>query len=275
MSITENPFQKTLNIAATYIEAEAGIQLRDYQRAAVEAIFMSVVRRKGLTIVVEMARQGGKNELQAQIQALLLILHSFEGGEIVIVSPTFKPQTENAMRRLRRVLENSRSTPVMWKKESGYVFRIGGCTASFFSGQRGANVVGATASLLLMVDEAQDILESKFYKDFHPMTASTHATVALFGTAWTSNTLLAVEKRRAQELQEQDGIQRVFVADADLIAAEVPPYGEHVQGVIARLGRQHPIVKTQYFLEEIDAEGGMFPPLLRNAVRISHLCHHN
>ena len=58
-------FQKTLNIAATYIEAEAGIQLRDYQRAAVEAIFMSVVRRKGLTIVVEMARQGGKNEVQA------------------------------------------------------------------------------------------------------------------------------------------------------------------------------------------------------------------
>jgi len=84
MSITENPFHKTLNIAATYIEAEAGIQLRDYQRAAVEAIFMSVVRRNGLTIVVEMARQGGKNELQAQIQALLLILHSFEGGEIVI-----------------------------------------------------------------------------------------------------------------------------------------------------------------------------------------------
>ncbi len=264
--------QKTLNIAATYIEAEAGIQLRDYQLAAVEAIFMSVVRREGLTIVVEMARQGGKNELQAQIQALLLILHSFEGGEIVIVSPTFKPQTENAMRRLRRVLENSRSTPVMWKKESGYVFRIGGCTASFFSGQRGANVVGATASLLLMVDEAQDILESKYYKDFHPMAASTHATVALFGTAWTSNTLLAVEKRRAQEMQAQDGIQRVFIADADLIAAEVPPYGEHVQGVIARLGRQHPIVKTQYFLEEIDAEGGMFPASRRALVRGRHPC---
>ena len=98
----------------------------------------------------------GKNELQAQIQALLLILHSFEGGEIVIVSPTFKPQTENAMRRLRRVLEKNGMTSEKWKKESGYVYRVGQCLVSFFSGQREANVVGATASLLLMVDEAQD-----------------------------------------------------------------------------------------------------------------------
>jgi hypothetical protein len=258
METARKVIKKSLDSATKYIENVSGIQLRDYQRGVVEAIFWSVTRKKGLTIVVEMARQGGKNEVQAQIEALLLMLHSYKGGEIVIVSPTFKPQTENAMRRLRGVLEKSRLTSRKWKKESGYVFRIGQCLASFFSGQRGANVVGATASLLLLVDEAQDILESKFYKDFHPMAASTNATVALFGTAWTRNTLLAKEKRMAQILEAQDGIQRVFSADADVIAAEVPHYGEHVQGVIARLGRQHPIVKTQYFLEEIDAEGGMF-----------------
>jgi len=32
-----------------------------------------------------------------------------------------------------------------------------------------------------------------------------------------------------------------------------------VQGEIQRLGRNHPFIKTQYLLEEIDAEGGMFP----------------
>jgi hypothetical protein len=114
------------------------------------------------------------------------------------------------------------------------------------------------------------ILESKFYKDFHPMAASTHATVALFGTAWTRNTLLAKEKRRAEELEQQDGVPRVFVADADIIKKEVPPYGEHVKSVIARLGRQHPIVKTQYFLEEIDAQGGMFPSSRRALARGRH-----
>ena len=263
-------FIKAIKSPANYIENVAGIRLRDYQMGAVEAIFRSVTQNMGLTIVVEMARQGGKNEVQAQIQALLLMLYSFNGGEIVIVSPTFKPQTENAMRRLRRALDQNRMSKGKWKKESGYVFRIEQCLAYFLSGQRGANVVGATASLLLLVDEAQDILESKYYKDFHPMAASTNATVALFGTAWTKNTLLAKERRAAEAAQAVDGMQRVFVADAQVIAKEVAAYERHVQSVIARLGRQHPIVKTQYFLEEIDAEGGMFPTSRRALTRGRH-----
>jgi hypothetical protein len=40
---------------------------------------------------------------------------------------------------------------------------------------------------------------------------------------------------------------------------EVPEYGEFVAEQVARLGRNHPMVKTQYFSEEIDAEGGLFP----------------
>jgi hypothetical protein len=44
------------------------------------------------------------------------------------------------------------------------------------------------------------------------------------------------------------------------VAGEVPAYGKFVAEQVARLGRGHPLVKTQYFSEEIDAEGGMFPP---------------
>ena len=252
------------------MEKICGLQLRAYQAAAFEAICQSVIEGLGLTIVVEMARQGGKNEVQAQLQAYLLARYSRLGGEMVIVSPTFKPQTKNAMRRLRRVLDENWLTKGSWQMEGGYVFRLGGCQAAFFSGQRESNVVGATASLLLVVDEAQDISEAKFFKDFLPMTASTNATVALFGTAWTMDTLLAKEKQRARELEGLDGVRRVFVADAKLISEEVPAYGRHVQGVIARLGRGHPIVKTQYFLEGIDAEGGMFPASRRALVRGRH-----
>jgi hypothetical protein len=234
-----------LNTPQIYMEKVSGLRLRAYQVTAFEAICQSVIQGLGLTIVVEMARQGGKNEVQAQLQAYLLARFSRLGGEIVIVSPTFKPQTENAMRRLRRVLEKNWLIQGTWKMESGYVFR-------------------------LIVDEAQDVSETKFYKDFLPMAASTNATVALFGTAWTMDTLLAKEKKRAQALEAQDGRQRVFVADADVISRDVPAYGQHVQGVIVRLGRQHPIVKSQYFLEAIDAEGGMFPAARRAMVRGRH-----
>jgi len=91
------------------------------------------------------------------------------------------------------------------------------------------------------------------------MAASTNATKVFWGTAWTSQTLLAREKRAALRLQEQDGIQRVFELSADDVRKEVPAYGKHVDAEIAKHGRNHPFVRTQYFSEEIDEQSGMFP----------------
>ena len=67
----------------------------------------------------------------------------------------------------------------------------------FFSGENTAKVVGATADLLLKVDEAQDIDPAKFDKEFDPMTASTNATRVFWGTAWTWQTLLPRQMERA------------------------------------------------------------------------------
>jgi hypothetical protein len=52
----------------------------------------------------------------------------------------------------------------------------------------------------------------------------------------------------------------VFVLTANEVRKEVPAYGDFVDDQVRRLGRTHPMVKTQYFSEEIDAEGGLFPP---------------
>jgi hypothetical protein len=90
------------------------------------------------------------------------------------------------------------------------------------------------------------------------MVASTNATRIICGTVWTSKTLLAREMRAAQQAQEKDGIRRVFLFSADDIRAIVPAYGHFVDGEIQKLGRQHPLVKTQYFCEEIDELTGMF-----------------
>lgn len=68
----------------------------------------------------------------------------------------------------------------------------------------------------------------------------------------------------ARQEQEQDGIKRLFFYNADDVRKLVPSYGEHVDRVIAEKGRQHPLVKTQYFCEEIDAQVGMF-----NAARLA------
>jgi hypothetical protein len=245
---------------AEFVQQATPIQLRDYQRAPFYAILDSIKSKAGRTFVIMFPRQSGKNELQAHIEAYLLCLYMYHGAEMVKVSPTWKPQTLNAMRRLERVLESNKLTAQDFLKESGYIFRF--CTSRiyFFSGQPRSNIVGATANVLLEVDEAQDVLPAKFDKDIAPMAASINATRVFWGTAWTSRTLLARELKAARKAEKADGIRRVFVLTANDVRAEVPAYGDFVDGQVKRLGRQHPMVKTQYFSEEIDAEGGLFPP---------------
>jgi len=109
----------------------------------------------------------------------------------------------------------------------------------------------------------QDITPAKWDKDFTPMGASTNVTTVFYGTAWTSNTFLARSVAFLNQQQAQDGIQRVFQVAADQVGVEVPAYESFVDNQVARLGRNHPLVKTQFFLETIDGSGGLFPPARR------------
>ncbi len=90
------------------------------------------------------------------------------------------------------------------------------------------------------------------------MTASTNATRVFWGTAWTSQTLLARQMRVAREEEQRDGVQRLFFYTGEDVAKILPDYARHLERVVEEKGRQHPLVKTQYFNEEIDAQGGMF-----------------
>lgn len=253
-----------------FIEFCSRLTLRSYQVEVARAAADSVIFKRGLSLVVLFPRQSGKNELQAQIETYLLTCLQQYEAEIIKVSPTWRPQSINAMRRLQRVLERNTLTARDWVKESGYIYRLGRARVFFLSGAPEANIVGATASALLEVDEAQDIEIEKYDKDIAPMAASTNATRIFWGTAWTSQTLLARELRAAREAERQDGRRRVFIVDAERVAAEVPAYGKFVAAQVARLGRTNPLVRTQFFSEEIDSEGGMFPAERRQRMQGSH-----
>jgi hypothetical protein len=250
---------KLLSDPPSFPGASSGLRLRAYQVEVFKAVVDSVLAERGDTIVVMFPRQSGKNELQAQIETYLLIRMSLKDAEMVKVSPTWKPQSINAMRRLERVLKRNVLTTQRWTKEAGYIYGFGSARIFFLSGSPEANIVGATANVLLEVDEAQDVEIGKFDKDILPMAASTNATRVFWGTAWTSKTLLARELRAARAAQQRDGVQRVFLVNAEVVGQEVPAYRRFVAEQVAKLGRNHPLVKTQFFSEEIDAESGMFP----------------
>ncbi len=270
MSSLKGQILACLRDVALFSQAASGVRLRRYQCEVARSVVQSVLQDLGLSFVVVFPRQSGKNELQAQIEAYLLTLLSKTPAELVKVSPTWKPQSQNAMRRLERVLKRNLLLEGRWRRESGYIYRVGEARLTFLSGAPGANIVGATASTLLECDEAQDVLPAKWDKDIAPMAASTNATRVFWGTAWSARTLLAREARLAREAEQQDGRRRVWVLSAEAVAREVPAYGRFVEEQVRRLGRQHPLVRTQFFSEEVDEEGGMFPPARLERMRGGH-----
>ena len=216
--------------------------LRAYQLAPADAILDSILHGKGHTFAVMMSRQAGKNELSAQLEAYLLNLYRRKGGGLVKASPTYRPQTLNSILRLCDRMDNPWNRN-QYRKREGFIVELGNARAFFFSAEPNANVVGATASILLEADEAQDIRPDKWDRDFTPMGASTNVTTVFYGTAWTSQTFLATTIAYLEQQQARDHTRYVFQVTADQVAAELPAYGDFVARQVARLGRNHPLIK--------------------------------
>jgi hypothetical protein len=212
------------------------------------------------------ARQAGKDEALANLLVFFLSHYHRVPATAVFASPTFKPQTINAMLRLEQRLDRNLLTTRRWKRRAGYIFQLGQSSVTYFSAEPSANVVGATASHLLIINEAQDIQPAIYDKRFAPMAAAGNATRVFAGTAWTSDSLLARELASARTAEKTDGRRRVFQIDAEEVGAEVEPYAEFVRSEIARLGRDHPLIKTQYYNETIDAQASMFSPAMLAAM---------
>lgn len=126
--------KKVLRSVTRFSEEASGIRLRSYQVQVAQAIVESVINEKGLSFVVIFPRQSGKNELQAQIETYLLALYSLTQSEMVKISPTWKPQSLNAMRRLGRIVSHNLITRDRWFKKSGYIYQVGTAMIYFLSG---------------------------------------------------------------------------------------------------------------------------------------------
>ncbi|MGB7725529.1 MAG: hypothetical protein WBL37_08125 [Dehalococcoidales bacterium] len=222
-----------------------------------EAVMDSVFNQKGITFSVEIARQGGKNEISARLQMALLGLFINEKKNLIKCAPTFHPQAINSMARLTDRL-NDAGFGRFWKTQNGNTVCMGNARAIFLSADKMANVVGNTAHLLLEVDEAQDVTKEKYTRDFKPMGSTTNVTTILYGTTWDDATLLEEVKQTNLEMERKDGIHRHFRYDWQEIAKYNPSYLAYVEGERERLGEDHPLFRTQYCLLPLHGGGGFF-----------------
>jgi hypothetical protein len=231
------------------------MQLRPYQLEVARAAMDSIRKERGLTLSVEIARQGGKNELSAHLEVLLLTLYMARGGNLIKCSPTFKPQTIISIERLKQRLDDFGFDGI-YRLQMGYIVQLGNAEAIFLSAEGSSSVVGHTADILLEIDESQDISQEKYTKEFRPMGSAANVTTILYGTTWDDSTLLEEVKQANLELERKDGIKRHFRYDWQEVGRYNPDYVKFVRAERQRLGEEHPLFRTQYALLPITHGGG-------------------
>ena len=216
----------------------------------------SIQKGMGLTFSAEIARQGGKNELSAHLEVLLLTLYMAGGGSLVKCSPTFRPQTVISIERLKERLVDFGFDGI-YRLQMGYILQLGNARAIFLSADGSSSVVGHTADIILEIDEAQDVSKEKYSREFRPMGSATNVTTILYGTTWDSSSLLEEVKQANLELEGKDGIKRHFRYDWQEVGRYNPDYVKFVEAERQRLGEEHPLFRTQYALLPI-TRGGRF-----------------
>jgi hypothetical protein len=231
---------------------------RPYQIDPARAITESIRLKQGKQFVVIFSRQSGKDELLAQILVWTLLRYAETGGTAVVAAPTLRPQgaisRDRLIARMREILPDAVGT------REGHIVELGKASARFVSALPTANVRGQTADLLLVANEAQAIQPEVWDPVFDPMAASTNATTLFMGTPWRKDSLLSRQLRHLREVELETGEQRVWTVPWTEVAEVLPKYRERVEARIAQFGERHPTIKTEYWLEELDGEEGLFPP---------------
>jgi len=243
--------------------------LRPYQREVAAAVLDSVRQRKGLSFSVEIARQGGKNEVSARIELFVLMRCRRMAVTSIKAAPTFEPQAVISLKRLWQRTQQAGLVGLA-SREGGNCIRLGRARQLFLSSEPASNIVGHTADLLLEVDEAQDVGIDKFDKELRPMAAARGATTVFYGTAWDDASLLERARQAHLAAERRDGIRRHFEYDWTVVAQSNPRYGDYVLGEQERLGAQHPMFLTQYCLRTLPGAGRLLGPNQLTLLRGAH-----
>ncbi|MBA4179831.1 MAG: hypothetical protein C0506_04510 [Anaerolinea sp.] len=239
--------------------------LRLYQATVFKDLLQGMGRAPGETFTVMFPRQAGKNEISAFLVAALLAKHAKGGGTVVVCAPTLHPQAAISLNRTAHLMTAARrllGKGAITRGRDGNVLCLGAASAVFLSGSPEAHVAGHTASLAIIADEAQELDEAWFNRQFRPMAASTGAPTVMLGTPWDGHTLLekAVKLNLERDARPPTGepVKRHYQVSWQDVAAARKVYGRYVEQERERLGAHHPLFLSQYELVTAEDTGRLF-----------------
>lgn len=255
-SVAQRTAKRILNRIDLFSRLVLRLPLRRYQAVPLTAIVESVLHHHGHEFLLIFPRQSGKNEAVAHLLVYLLNIFQRVGGNIIYAA--IGDGIGRGIQRLDKRLQNQWNAG-HWKRAGKPLRRIlGNAQVVFLSSHPQAAARGETAHHLLVIDELQDQDAAHIEAVFTPMRAANNATAVYLGTVRFTHDALWRKKKELENLQQQDSIQRVFLVTPEQVAAENPAYAAFLAAQVERYGRNHPVVASEYFLEPIDASGGLF-----------------
>ena len=244
------------------------LPLYSYQIVPLLAVIDSILRCRGLEYLIIFPRQLGKNEAVAHLLVWLLNVYQRSGTNIVYAA--IGDGLGRGIHRLEQRLDNSWNAR-RWHRAARPIRRIlGRAAVTFLSSHPQAASRGDTATHLLIIDELQDQDAAHIEAVFTPMRAANNPTALYLGTVRFTHDALWRKRQQLEAEQEKDGIQRVWVTPPEVVAAENPAYATFLNAQVSRYGRNHPIVASEYYLEPIDASGGLFDTRRRRLLAGHH-----
>lgn len=271
MSLIATAARRILNRIDLFSALVLKMPLRQYQVEPLRAVIHSILHRCGHEFLLIFPRQSGKNEAAAHLLVYLLNVLQRTGGNIVYTATG--DALGRGVQRLEERLDNIWNAG-QWIRAARPIRRIlGRAQVVFLSSHPSAASRGETAHWLLLVDELQDQDAAHIEAVFTPMRAANNATALYLGTVRFTHDALWRKKKELEQLQQDDGIQRVFCIGPDTVTAENPSYAAFLQAQVSRYGRNHPVVASEYYLEPIDASGGLFDARRQQLLRGRHERH--
>ena len=249
----------------------AAARSRPYQREAGRAIAASVHGGLGRTITVEIARQGGKNELSAQIELLLLgrSRRSRRRRREVRADVRAAAAAQHACASGRSIEQADLATA---RPQRGRRHHVRPRPHRSSSRPSPSPTSSATPPrLLLEVDEAQDVDSEKFDREFRPMAADhqrhDRPLRHRLGRPHAARAREAGEPRSRAPRRRPPPLP---VRLAGRRRATSPPTPTFVEGERQRLGDTHPLFLTQYCLKPIAGGGRLFTAAQRAQLAGTH-----
>jgi hypothetical protein len=155
MSELVTVLKKLLRDVTLFTRYASGLKLRAYQEQVARVIVESVLQRKGAIHCGSPFRSRAERRSSSQIETYILTLLSQLEAEIVKVSPTGNPK-QDCLASIGSVSPQL-LTRERWKKESGYIYRVGPARI-FFLSARPQPTWRRNRFTLLECDDAQDVL---------------------------------------------------------------------------------------------------------------------